>query len=265
MGAVRSAVRKLIWIRCMLQLLLGHLSSETVCSVCRQASGLCHWLPYIRAWRAHLHTPTCFTCRPRTGRTHQIRVHLQWLGHPIANDAQYGGTYGGPVASRQLALQMGVHWSHKGEGGDGGSVKGGTAGGSQGTAAAAGATAAAAAAAAESQGASAASTAAAPAPGEGSKRQRLEDAPPLPSIAQQSAEQPAAAGSGQPAALVAAAAGEQVAAGAAAGAAEAAAAGQSGDADADAQNAAFRSEPQYRLPPELCDGLCIHCPFYAPK
>ncbi|KAI7841510.1 hypothetical protein COHA_004902 [Chlorella ohadii] len=103
--------------------------------------------------------------KPRTGRTHQIRVHLQWLGHPIANDAQYGGTYGGPVASRQLALQMGVHWSNKGEGGDGGSVKGGTAGGSQGAAAA----------------------------------------------------------------------------------------------------AAFRSEPQYRLPPELCDGLCIHCPFYAPK
>ncbi|KAL7277696.1 hypothetical protein ACG7TL_008629 [Trametes sanguinea] len=28
-------------------------------------------------------------CRPLTGRSHQIRVHLQYLGHPIANDPIY--------------------------------------------------------------------------------------------------------------------------------------------------------------------------------
>ncbi|KAI0699526.1 pseudouridine synthase [Cerioporus squamosus] len=28
-------------------------------------------------------------CRPQTGRSHQIRVHLQYLGHPIANDPIY--------------------------------------------------------------------------------------------------------------------------------------------------------------------------------
>lgn len=32
--------------------------------------------------------------RPKTGRTHQIRVHLQHAGHPIANDWQYGSRLG---------------------------------------------------------------------------------------------------------------------------------------------------------------------------
>ncbi|KAJ2550667.1 DRAP deaminase [Coemansia sp. RSA 1933] len=34
-------------------------------------------------------TTSIVYCRPKTGRTHQIRVHLQFLGFPIANDPLY--------------------------------------------------------------------------------------------------------------------------------------------------------------------------------
>ena len=36
-------------------------------------------------------TTSLLECHPLTGRTHQIRLHLQWLGFPIANDPCYGG------------------------------------------------------------------------------------------------------------------------------------------------------------------------------
>jgi 23S rRNA pseudouridine1911/1915/1917 synthase len=34
---------------------------------------------------------TLIECRLETGRTHQIRVHMQYLGHPLFNDETYGG------------------------------------------------------------------------------------------------------------------------------------------------------------------------------
>lgn len=38
-----------------------------------------------------LHYVSLIECKLETGRTHQIRAHLKWLGHPLFNDAVYGG------------------------------------------------------------------------------------------------------------------------------------------------------------------------------
>ncbi len=36
---------------------------------------------------------TVVECRLETGRTHQIRVHMSSIGHPLFNDERYGGSY----------------------------------------------------------------------------------------------------------------------------------------------------------------------------
>lgn len=41
-------------------------------------------------------------CRPKTGRTHQIRVHMRALGHPILGDCEYGSRTGMPGLFRPL-------------------------------------------------------------------------------------------------------------------------------------------------------------------
>jgi 23S rRNA pseudouridine1911/1915/1917 synthase len=48
--------------------------------------------------RERLGATTLLEAAPHTGRTHQIRVHLQAVGHPIAGDRRYGG--GGDLARR---------------------------------------------------------------------------------------------------------------------------------------------------------------------
>ena len=34
---------------------------------------------------------TLIACKLETGRTHQIRAHLKYIGHPLFNDSEYGG------------------------------------------------------------------------------------------------------------------------------------------------------------------------------
>ena len=49
----------------------------------------------ITLWRKERSWKNCslIRCFPHTGRTHQIRVHMSGIGHPILGDHQYGGKF----------------------------------------------------------------------------------------------------------------------------------------------------------------------------
>jgi len=52
--------------------------------------------------------------RPRTGRMHQLRVHLASIGRPIAGDARYGGalTLGGDAVPRLMLHAAAIQFPH---------------------------------------------------------------------------------------------------------------------------------------------------------
>jgi len=85
--------------------------------------------PSVTAYKAveRFHGFTLLEVRPRTGRTHQIRVHLAYLGYPIFGDAQYRGTRApaniapelqelagrlGQVIKRQALHALGLVFTH---------------------------------------------------------------------------------------------------------------------------------------------------------
>ena len=59
---------------------------KKMCVTARNSrSAVTHW-EVVKRYRGYTH----IRCRLETGRTHQIRVHMAYLGHPILGDTVYG-------------------------------------------------------------------------------------------------------------------------------------------------------------------------------
>jgi len=71
--------------------------------------------PSLTRYRMLSHDAATDTARvelePITGRTHQLRVHLAAIGHPILGDALYGGQAGG-MAERLLLHASTLSFAH---------------------------------------------------------------------------------------------------------------------------------------------------------
>ncbi|CAD8123860.1 unnamed protein product [Paramecium sonneborni] len=58
---------------------------------------------FLKLWYDPITDSSLLECQPITGRTHQIRVHLADLGHPILNDIGYGGKFiGNEIINRNF-------------------------------------------------------------------------------------------------------------------------------------------------------------------
>lgn len=70
-------------------------------------------LTYFKVIRRYKGT-TYLEIRPQTGRTHQIRVHMAYLGHPVTGDSLYGAP--SPYIQRQALHAKTLGFSHPSSG-----------------------------------------------------------------------------------------------------------------------------------------------------
>jgi 23S rRNA pseudouridine1911/1915/1917 synthase len=65
----------------------------------------------VREWFVHPEV-ALLDCRLETGRTHQIRVHLAAIGHPVVGDGTYGGNRTGIRLDRPFLHAAGLRFRH---------------------------------------------------------------------------------------------------------------------------------------------------------
>ncbi|MBE7004368.1 MAG: RluA family pseudouridine synthase [Ruminococcaceae bacterium] len=66
-----------------------------------------HW-EVVERYPGHAH----LRCRLETGRTHQIRVHMAYIGHPILGDTVYGAKKPVPGLTGQCLHAVGLRFLH---------------------------------------------------------------------------------------------------------------------------------------------------------
>jgi 23S rRNA pseudouridine1911/1915/1917 synthase len=73
----------------------------------------------VTHWRLEqaLGPASLIACRLETGRTHQIRVHLAYIGHPLLGDSTYGAGFKSKAAqlsepARAALSRLGRHALH---------------------------------------------------------------------------------------------------------------------------------------------------------
>lgn len=90
----------------------GSYQGQTIWGSCPKGlSAITHWKVLAVGEKASL-----LQCEPLTGRTHQIRVHMAEMGHPILVDRQYAASFRSPLfAKRPLLHAYRLRFSWRGK------------------------------------------------------------------------------------------------------------------------------------------------------